>query len=370
MIEHLYLHIPYCHKICPYCSFYKHGFDTASPAALVDSMIAELCSYPKEQFDLKTIYLGGGTPTALTTPLLELLLDSIHSNLELSKLVEFGIEINPRTLNKEKALMLKNKGITRASLGVQSWDPAILKTLGRDHSPAEAIQTYQLLRDTDFQNISIDLMFSIPGQTIQSWESTLQQSIQLAPQHISAYNLNYEEDTPFMLQLNQGIHQLDEDRDATFFHLAHDLLEAAGYHSYEISNYAQPNFESNHNQAYWQGKDYLGIGPSAVSTVNQQRWQNINDTAAYILHSTNPDLRRTEIESLTASALRTERFGIALRTREGLPLHQIYPQEQKILQALIHDQLIIQKSQNIILTQLGKPLVDSIAVALLGDHCI
>jgi len=366
-VRHGYLHIPFCHRICPYCSFYKHTPGATDMQAFVKALLteAELRSrlHPCQW---ETLYFGGGTPTALSLPHLDHLLTGLRDLLDLSQLKEFTFEANPRTVPPAKAELLLKHGVTRISLGVQAWDDATLSTLGRDHSPAEAINTYHTLRSTGFRSINLDLMFSIPGQSLHTWKNTLLRSIELAPDHLSAYNLNYEEDTEFFDRLSRGQYREVPDQDADFFFAALDLLEPAGYTHYEISNYAQPGHESRHNAAYWFGRDYLALGPGCTSTINGSRWQNVRDTTRYIADLQRGHLPATDHETLTAEQRRTERFGLELRTRQGLPLHLVHPERLPLLHQLAADDLLTISNQHIRLTRIGKPLVDPIAVALLG----
>ena len=229
-----------------------------------------------------TIYFGGGTPTALNIAQLELLLRGFHERLDLSQSVEWTIEANPGSVSARKAALLKKFGVNRISLGVQSWDDELLKLLGREHNAQQAEESFRILRAAGFTNINVDLMFGLPGQTDDQWRATLEKTIALQPEHISTYCLTYEEDTEFFLRHARGEFRQDPDADAEFFEMTMAILEDAGYEHYEISNYARPGFESVHNRAYWLGKDYLGIGPSAVSTIGMQRWQNVCDYRAYI----------------------------------------------------------------------------------------
>ena len=207
MVEHLYIHVPFCHRICPYCSFYKHTFGNINQTDLVKSVLNEISiSNDCYEFNIKTIYLGGGTPTALSRKNLESLLSGINKILNLKSLEEWGIEINPSTCDLKKARMIKGQGVTRTSLGIQSWNESTLKTLGRDHSPRGAEKSFEILKSCDFKSLNIDLMFSIPGQSIMSWEEDLNKTISLAPDHISAYNLNYEEDTEFFERLKKSLY--------------------------------------------------------------------------------------------------------------------------------------------------------------------
>jgi len=331
--------------------------------AFVDALIKEM---EREPLRPRTIFFGGGTPTMLSETHLERLLRGLSDRVDVSEVVEFTMEANPRNITASKAAMMRELGVTRVSLGIQAWDEGTLKTLGRDHSPAEAVETWQALKEAKFPSLSLDLMFSIPGQSLETWQKTLEHSISLNPDHISAYNLNYEEDTDFFRRLSAGEFREDEGRDAEFFHLGIDLLEGGGFEQYEISNYAKPGHRSVHNEAYWLGADYLGIGPGAFSTVKGRRWHNVKDTPRYIEMTLAGEDTATDIEELTPENRRTERFGLELRTARGLPLELIAPDSLRMLEALREQGLLTFDEQFVRLTRAGKPLVDPIAVALMG----
>jgi oxygen-independent coproporphyrinogen-3 oxidase len=297
---------------------------------------------------------------------LERLLRGLRERVDFSEVAEFTMEANPRTVTPSKAALMREMGVTRISLGIQAWDDATLKTLGRDHSPAEAEETWQVLREANFPSLNLDVMFSIPGQELDTWRQTLEHSLSLKPDHISAYNLNYEEDTDFFRRLQKGEFRTDEGRDADFFHLAIDLLEAGGFEHYEISNYAQPGHRSQHNEAYWLGADYLGIGPGAFSTIEGRRWKNVPDTDRYIALTLAGETTATDVEVLTDENRRTERFGLELRTKRGLPLDLIAPDQRRMLDTLRDQGLLGYDEAFVWLTRTGKPLVDPIAVALMG----
>lgn len=362
-MQHLYVHIPFCHRICPYCSFHKHTPGSTDIAAFVDALLKEATGH---DWQPRTVFFGGGTPTMLSDTHLDRLLRGLRDRIDLSQVTEYTLEANPRTITASKAALMREHGVTRVSLGVQAWDQPTLHTLGRDHTPAEAEETWQLLRAADFPSLSLDVMFSIPGQKIETWRETLEKSLQLAPDHLSAYNLNFEEDTDFFRRLQKGEYRTDEDRDATFFALAADLLESRGYEHYEISNYALPGHRSQHNEAYWLGADYAGIGPGAFSTLAGRRWKNIADTDLYIARTLAGESTVTDLEELTPENRRTERFGLELRTARGLPQHLITPQARTMLETLRDQGLLLITDDHIRLTRAGKPLVDPIAVALMS----
>src|SRR5437764_9751974 len=197
-VRHLYVHIPFCARICPYCAFYKERADSSQTQRFCEALLREI-EDAVGQFPLKleTIFFGGGTPTALTTAQLEFLLSGMRDRLDLSRLIEWTVEANPGSVSPRKAALLREIGVSRISLGVQSWDDELLKLLGREHNAAQAEASFQILRDAGFGNLSIDLMFGLPGQTLEQWETDLRKTIALRPDHISTYCLTYEEDTEF-----------------------------------------------------------------------------------------------------------------------------------------------------------------------------
>lgn len=335
--------------------------------AFISAIGSEAHYYSKKLGSTKisTLYLGGGTPSMLSRKLLGELKSQLQQNFDLSDLKEFTFEANPATFDLKKAEYFREMEITRVSLGIQSFDNAVLKTLGREHSREEAQQTVPLLRKAGIPQINIDLMFSIPSQSIHSWRDTLESAINLNPDHISAYNLTYEEDTEFIKKHITGEYIDDPDQNAEFYHLAHQLLTDAGYDHYETSNYAKKGAKSTHNKSYWQGAQYLGLGPSAVSTIDHTRWKNLPDTAGYIKQVQTIGHAQTEIENLTDEDFRIERMALMLRTTEGLPMSVFKNSEQKRVQTIITEGLAKVSNGHFILTPEGSPLVDSIVEHIL-----
>ena len=364
-IHHLYVHIPFCARICPYCAFYKDLLDRSQTSRFCEATLRDL-DQQRASFTLspETIYFGGGTPTALTTSQLEFLLGGFRERLDLSSLAEWTIEANPGSVSARKAAILRKFGVNRVSLGVQSWNDELLKLLGREHNSQQAEQSFHILRAAGFSNINVDLMFGLPGQTIEQWKSTLETTIALQPDHISAYCLTYEEDTEFFLRQARGELLQDTDADAGFFEMAMSIFENAGYEHYEISNYARPGFSSVHNRAYWLGKDYLGIGPSAFSTVGMNRWQNVCDYRTYADRVLSGQSPRGVSENLTNEMKRMERIALSLRTREGLAASELKHFGQEI-DEFISLGLLRESDGNFTLTRKGKTLADSIAEGLL-----
>ena len=359
MIEHLYIHIPFCPNICPYCAFYKESAGRERVETFLDALLVE-CGRWASRLRPRTIFFGGGTPSALSVPQFEKLLGGLHERLDLSCLEEWTIEMNPATVASDKALLLREAGINRVSMGVQSWDDTVLKALGRTHNAGKAEESYGILRKSGFENVSIDLIFGVPGQSLDSWRATLERSLRLAPQHLSAYGLTYEEDTEFFRKLGRGEMAPDEGLEADQFELTAELLGAAGYLQYEVSNYALPGRESLHNSAYWAGKDYLGLGPSAFSTVGSRRWRNISETGLYsestLRGKTAIDFDEEVPESLRAK----ERAAFGMRTLSGLG-----PEDASLWETELLEQerrgLVSREADRWVLTPRGKLLADSVA---------
>jgi oxygen-independent coproporphyrinogen III oxidase len=363
MIRHIYVHIPFCARICPYCAFYKELLDRSQTQRFCEALLSELGQQTQDRHLLpSTIYFGGGTPTALTTAQLEFLLGGFRDQLDLSELIEWTTEANPGSVSAGKAALLQQLGINRISLGIQSWDDDLLKLLGREHNAKQGEESFAIFRGAGFSNINIDLMFGLPGQTIEQWRSTLERTAALAPEHISTYCLTYEEDTEFFLRHARGEFRQDSDADAAFFEMTMSILEAAGYEHYEISNYARPGFRSAHNRAYWSGSDYLGIGPSAFSTVGMTRFQNVPDFRRYADTILSGKPATGSVEQLTPEKKRAERIALSLRTLDGAPakLLEPFPNETREFVKL---GLLRKAQDNFVLTRAGKSLADSVAEA-------
>ena len=365
-IRHLYLHIPFCHRICPYCSFYKHLPGETDQAAFLRAIVKEAEQARKlwgDRLELETIYWGGGTPSLLSVRALESFLPALHSALGEPKPGEWTVEMNPVTLTPAKLEMFRQHGVTRASLGVQAWDCETLQTLGRDHSPEQAEEAYQMLRTAEFPKVSLDLMFSVPGQALESWCGSLEKTISLQPDHISCYNLTYEEDTAYFERFQKGEYTRDEHVDEAFFSEAMDRLQAAGYAQYEISNYAREGSESLHNRGYWRGADYLGLGPSAVSTIDRVRLKNVSDTAAYIQCVSRDESPAMEAEHLAPDQWRCERLALELRTSRGVDVQWLEGLERQVGE-LASEGLAEMKEGRLCLTRRGKMVADSVIAHL------
>jgi oxygen-independent coproporphyrinogen-3 oxidase len=293
---------------------------------------------------------------------LEFLVTGFHGALDLSDLVEWTMEANPGSVSPAKAVLLRRLGINRISLGVQSWDDDLLKLLGREHNAKQAEESFEVFRRSGFSNINVDLMFGLPGQTLGQWRETLERTLSLGPEHISTYCLTYEEDTEFFLRHSRGEFRQDSDADVEFFELTMSILESADYQHYEISNYARPGFRSAHNRGYWSGADYLGIGPSAFSTIGMARWQNIADFRRYSDLALSGNSTVGSIEHLTEEMKRAEKIALSLRTDDGAPARLLdrFPDAAR---EFVRLGLLRKAEGNFVLTRAGKALADSVAEA-------
>jgi oxygen-independent coproporphyrinogen-3 oxidase len=360
----IYLHIPFCHRVCPYCSFFKHTPGSTPIGTFIHALAAEARTRLTAHAPPRTLYLGGGTPSMLSPRHLTILFSALHEVIDFKYLDEVTLEANPATFDLQKAQLFRDLGVTRVSLGIQSFSPHVLQTLGREHNASQAAESVSILRSAGIPQVNIDLMFSIPGQSETDWESTLQQAVALEPDHISAYNLTYEEDTVFFESLKRGDVKTSEDTDAHFFHLADDLLTNSGFDHYETSNYAKPGKQSSHNQGYWSGEDYLGLGPSAVSTISSVRSKNIADTARYTAMIRSIGHAIVESESLDAEALRLERIALGLRTSKGIPMSLLDSAAIERATHLTREGLARIEGDRLILMHHGRALVDPIAAEL------
>lgn len=312
----------------------------------------------------RTLYLGGGTPSMLSPTHLSRLFHALQGKIDFSTLDEVTLEANPATFDLAKARHFRELGVTRVSLGIQSFTPHVLEILGREHSVAQASEAVGILRDADIPSVNIDLMFSIPGQSKEDWIDTLNHAISLSPDHISAYNLTYEEDTAFFESLRRGEMRENEDHDAEFFHAADEILTSSGFDHYETSNYAKPGHHSTHNQGYWNGEDYLGLGPSAVSTLDGTRWKNVADTALYVSQVRSIGNALVESEILDHEARRLERIALGLRTKNGIPLDLLSPESIGRATHFASEGLARIEGNRLILIHHGRALVDPIAAEL------
>lgn len=320
----LYVHLPFCRQKCFYCDFPSYAGQEGRMAVYVEALLGELA---REGAPLRaawgpprTVYLGGGTPTALPPALMERLLAGLREFLAAApNALEFTCECNPGTVDAAYLSLLRAGGVNRLSLGVQTFDDALLRRIGRIHTAAQARAAVRQARAAGFRNLSLDLMYGLPGQTLAGLEMSVQQALALAPQHISIYGLQVEEGTAFARAQAAGRLALpsDEESEAMYDYMT-TALPVAGYARYEISNFARSGFESRHNLGYWQDVPYLGVGAAAHSYLDGQRYENPRGIEEYLAALRESGRARREEEPLTRATSMEEFAFLALRTARGI----------------------------------------------------
>ena len=313
-----YVHIPFCTQICYYCDFSKVFIKNQPVDSYLEHLLEEFRSYDIQK--LRTLYIGGGTPTALSAPQLEVLLDGLTKKLDLSVLEELTIEANPGDLDADKIAVLKNSAVNRVSLGVQTFDDKMLKKIGRSHLEKDIYENIDRLKLAGFDNISIDLIYALPGQTMEQVKENVAKAIGLDIPHMSLYSLILENHTVFMNRMRRGKLPLPkEELEAEMFEYIIAELERAGFEHYEISNFSKPSFESRHNLMYWDNAEYYGIGAGASGYVNGVRYKNHGPIRHYLSAVEEGNARITE-EHLSQKEQMEEEMFLGLRKKSGVSM--------------------------------------------------
>lgn len=324
----IYIHIPYCVRKCNYCDFLSRPLgeteDCNGREAYVKQLLQEIqkpWKIPENPVTVDTVYIGGGTPSVLSISQISSIISQLRKQWKVHPQAEITMECNPGTVDRQGLMQYREMGINRLSMGIQSAVDHELQALGRIHTFSQAKQAVEWAKEAGFTNISVDLMSAIPGQTLESYEFSLHQILNLEPQHISSYSLIIEEGTPFYEKYWQKP-PVDEETDRRMYEMTGEILEANGYRRYEISNYAKPGYESRHNTKYWTGKDYLGIGLGASSKIGRFRIQNERELSRY-LQNIQEHKRVSYIEeTLTKEEEEKEYFILGLRCTRGVSLKQ------------------------------------------------
>ena len=313
-----YVHIPFCTQICYYCDFSKVFIKNQPVDSYLEHLLEEFRYYDIQK--LRTLYIGGGTPTALSAPQLEVLLNGLTKNLDLSALEELTIEANPGDLDADKIAVLKNSAVNRVSLGVQTFDDKMLKKIGRSHLEKDIYENIDRLKLAGFDNISIDLIYALPGQTMEQVKENVAKAVGLDIPHMSLYSLILENHTVFMNRMRRGKLPLPkEELEAEMFEYIIAELERAGFEHYEISNFAKPGFESRHNLMYWDNAEYYGIGAGASGYVNGIRYKNHGPIRHYLSAVEEGNARITE-EHLSQKEQMEEEMFLGLRKKSGVSM--------------------------------------------------
>jgi oxygen-independent coproporphyrinogen-3 oxidase len=361
----LYIHIPFCIKKCLYCDFHSFRFDLSLIHRYTRALIKELKLFLNTDYLIKTIYLGGGTPSILPVESIEEIVQTIYGSFKLDDNLEFTIEVNPGTVDEEKLRLYKTLGINRISIGIQSIEEEELKILGRIHSGKEALEALDTAIKVGFTNINVDLIYGIPNQTLESWRYTLQEVLRRNPTHMSVYGLMYEPGTPlYKALIRNRIKPMSEDLEVEIFNETQEVLSTYGLRWYEISNYAKDGYECRHNLTYWRGEDYLGFGPSAHSLVGNTRYSNTPNIKAYVELLDRGKSPKIWEERLSPPERAKELIILGLRLREGVSLCDVYRRTgvdvgrifSENIERLISYGLLYKKDDRIQLTEKGRLL--------------
>lgn len=320
----IYVHIPFCAKRCAYCDFNTYAWRGAIVRDTLEAIRLSIESTEEPNIVVPTIFFGGGTPSFPDPELVVRILDAVRARFRVLPDAEISVEVNPGTVDRARYLLLKQAGFNRLSMGVQAFDDGLLKALGRIHTAAEALRSYETARQAGFENVSIDLMFALPDQTLRQWQKTLRVAISLQPEHISCYALTVEPGTPFFKMYQQGRLNLpDEETDLRMYQYTIRALTRAGYEHYEISNFAKPGYRCRHNMVYWRNEEYLGFGPGAVSYRRGVRWKTISNPRHYVQAVRSSASLVEEEERLDADASLGETLMLMLRLRDGVDVRMV-----------------------------------------------
>lgn len=367
MARGVYIHIPFCHQICNYCDFNKVFFKNQPVDEYIEALGREMeltvKQIPEAFANIETIFLGGGTPTSLSAVQIEKLLSLIAKHIPLSNVKEFSSEANPDELTVEKLQALYNGGVNRLSMGVQSFDQGLLEKIGRTHSNEHVYETIQNAKDVGFTNISIDLMYGLPGQTMAQWQDSLEKALALKLPHYSAYSLIVEPKTIFYIQYAKGKLILPtEDLEAEMYGVLIDTMEAHGVHQYEISNFAHEGYSSTHNKIYWDNDEYAGFGAGAHGYLQGVRYSNVAPIKKYIelvMEGNRPLLHE---HSVTLEERLEEQMFLGLRKTDGVT-HAEFEQKfgqsmaslyEEIIAKLQQEKLLEMDEQGVRLTRRGR----------------
>ncbi|HGC8871723.1 TPA: radical SAM family heme chaperone HemW [Streptococcus agalactiae] len=362
-----YVHIPFCTQICYYCDFSKVFIKNQPVDAYLQALIREFRSY--DITELRTLYIGGGTPTSISAVQLDYLLTELSRDLNLNTLEEFTIEANPGDLTVDKIEVLQKSAVNRVSLGVQTFNDKHLKRIGRSHNEAQIYSTIDALKTAGFQNISIDLIYALPGQTMDDVRSNVAKALSLNIPHLSLYSLILEHHTVFMNKMRRGkLHLPTEDLEAEMFEYIISEMERNGFEHYEISNFKKPGFESRHNLMYWDNVEYYGVGAGASGYLDGIRYRNRGPIQHYLKGVSEGNARLSE-EVLSKNEMMEEELFLGLRKKEGVSIGKF---EQKfgtsfekrygqIVQELQSDGLLKENNGFIQMTKKGLFLGDTVA---------
>lgn len=365
----LYLHIPFCVRKCAYCDFPSHAGREKDIPAYIEALRGEIAEAGKRWADrrVETVFFGGGTPSILTGAQMNALMDAVFSAFVVSENAEISMEANPGTLTPEKLAAYRSAGINRISIGVQALNDRLLQNIGRIHTREEAVQAVSMAQEAGFENINIDLMYGLPGQSEADFEDTLRQALSLPIQHLSMYSLIVEEGTPLFRRVEQGEEIPGDEETLSMQHTAAKIAAEHGLLRYEISNYARPGFECRHNMVYWRRGEYLGLGCAAHSMMEETRFSN---TAS--LHEYLSGTREADRQPLHQTDALEETIMLSLRTAEGMDMDEYrrlsgehFARKEKTIARLTEEGLAVIRNNSLALTERGMDVLNAVVEALI-----
>lgn len=369
----LYLHVPFCASTCDFCAFYQQRPKRQQLTNYLEGIKKEFSLKFQTPKKIHTIFWGGGTPGLLPPKDIEYL-GTLFRNYTTAQPLEWTVEMAPSTVKPDKLKVMKDLGVTRISMGVQSFNPTLLKELGRLHSPSQIYKAYEMIRSAGFENVNLDLIFAIPNQTLGDWEADLKEAFRLAPEHLSTYCLTFEEDTALFLKLAKGKVKIDTEKEIQFYETTWTLMNENGFKQYEISNFAKEGHGCSHNIHTWEMNEWIGLGPSAASQYQHKRFTNIPSIEKWLegLKNNQPSIQDEEF--LNDSTLAIDSLIFGLRMNEGvnlLHLQNRFPNAnwqplKKVLDDLTNEGLCKNQGPNVCLTHKGKIVADRIGLEILS----
>ena len=374
----LYLHIPFCIQKCGYCDFLSAPAGREEREAYVQALEKEIRSYGDFAggYRVSTVFVGGGTPSCLEVSQTERIFEAVKDTFEIERMPEISMEMNPGTVTKEKLQVYKNCGINRLSIGLQSVRDSNLRLLGRIHTYEEFLESFRLAREAGFQNINVDLISSLPGQTEEFWREELKTIAELSPEHISVYQLILEEGTTFYEKYAAHPELLpDEETSRAIYQATEEVLGQYGFHQYEISNYAKEGRECRHNLKYWERDDYLGLGLGAASMVRNIRMNNTGDMKTYLEKCGEPKTMRTDVQFLEEPRQIEEFMFLGLRKTRGISkkeFRRVFGRDielvyEKALKKLFSSGMLLEKKDRLYLSKEGVLLSNAVLSEFLFD---
>lgn len=373
----LYIHIPFCSSICPYCDFAVQIGNAEDRARLVKSLIREIELYRDFAGPIDTIYFGGGTPSELLPEQLMEILEAARESLDIPPDAWVCLEANPEDVSREAVRAWRDLGVRMLSLGIQSFHASELRYLGRKHGPEIAIASIHTAFEEGFPTVSLDLIYGLPGQELPAWSRNLRTAAGLSPHHLSCYQLTVKDSTSFARKRAAGrLVELSNETQGDFFELTHHFLREHGYQAYEVSNFARSNeHRSRHNRKYWQHVPYLGVGPAAHSYRGAQRWWNERDFTVYRRRIDHGDRPVAGSEELSPGDLALEALMLRLRTDTGIDLVdfetrygiRLLERNERLIESSVDDGLMVLSAERLTLTTRGLAVVDALAASFAID---